>query len=284
MNDSEELSEIEIAQTVEPESESELTFQGKKIRTAKLRSGQGYVSVRSLCDAFGINFSGQRQRILRTSLFHEYSMMIRVFDGRARRPQLCMSAFVVPAFLLGVETGRIANEAARAALDAFQEEGMIVLAEHFGLSERGEIRFLRESVSRMVIQQEAFESQVVANVEKELAADRQAREEKIQQIRDAFSKMRDQIRTLEKAAGPRQRITPEQLGQLRHTVMVLGEMMIMSGENKKPWPAIYTGISLQFGFPRAEDITQEMFPEVLEFLDHQFNAFRELLLKQRPGG
>lgn len=63
--------------------------------------------------------------------------------------------------------------------------------------------------------------------------------------------------------------------------MVLGEMVIMSGENKKPWPAIYTGISLQFGFPRAEDITQEMFPEVIDFLDRQFNAFRELLLKQQ---
>ena len=59
------------------------------------------------------------------------------------------------------------------------------------------------------------------------------------------------------------RITPDQLGQLRQTVMVLGELMIRSGESKRPWPAIYTDITIQFGFARSEDITQEIFPQVL---------------------
>jgi hypothetical protein len=71
------------------------------------------------------------------------------------------------------------------------------------------------------------------------------------------------------------RISPEQLGQLRQTVMVLGELMIRSGESKRPWPAIYTDITIQFGFARSEDITQEAFPQVLAFLDRQVQALRE---------
>ena len=266
-----------------PEREGEMTFQGHRIKTATMLNGQGFVVLRSLCDAFGLDYTAQRRRAQRTAVFRDYSVLVYVTTPGGRQAQACLSAFAVPAFLMGVETSRVASDETRALLEAFQEEGMIVLAEHFGLSERGEIRFLRESVVRMTIQQEAFEEQVVKNVEKELAADRQTREEKIQQIREAFAHMRDQIRALEKVAGPRQRITPEQTGQIRHVVMVLGELMIMTGENKKPWPAIYTSITIQFGVAKTEDITQDQFPEVLEFLERQVQAFRELHLKQKAG-
>ncbi len=164
-------------------------------------------------------------------------------------------------------------------LEAFQEEGMIVLAEHFGLSERGEMRFLRESVVRMTLEQDAFEEMVVRNIEKELAADRQAREEKIQQIREAFLHLRDQIRVIEQVVGPRQRITPEQIGSLREMVMVLGELLIRAGESKRPWPAIYSDMTLQFGFSKVEDITQEAYPKVEQFLDRQVQAVRARILK-----
>ena len=271
---------------VEPESESEIPFRGQKIKAATMKNKQGYVSVRSMCEAFGLNNAGQQQRILRTKLFKDQMLMVKMSSpyaggkGTRRQAQMCLSAFVVPAFLMGVETNMVSDPETKAMLDAFQEEGMIVLAEHFGLSERGEIRFLRETITKMAIQQQEFEEQVVLNVEKELAADRQAREEKIQQIRDAFGKMREQIRTLEKTAGPKARITPEHMGQIRHTVMVLGELMIMCGEKTKPWAGIYTSITLQFGVSRTEDLPQEAMPEVLEFLDRQVYAFRTLYLKQ----
>jgi hypothetical protein len=277
----EEEAILESQRTLDPVSEQELKFQGKIIKTATMQNGQGFVVLRSLCDAFDLNYSGQRQRVQRTNIFREHSVLVRISTAGGRQAQPCLSAFAVPAFLMGVETSRVASDEARAMLEAFQEEGMIVLAEHFGLSERGEIRFLRESVVRMTIQQEAFEEQVVKNVEKELALDRVGREEKIQQIREAFGKMREQIRTLEKVAGPKLRVTPEQLGQIRQMVMVLGELMIMTGENKKPWPSIYTGIVIQFGFSKAEDITQEAFPEVMDFLERQVQAFRQLYLQQK---
>ena len=52
---------------------------------------------------------------------------------------------------------------------------------------------------------------VAKSIGKELSADQIAREEKLQQIR-----------ALEKTAGPKVRITSAQLGQVRQKVMVLG--------------------------------------------------------------
>lgn len=270
-NDQEVLAE---ARALTPASEGQLEFQGRTIQTATLPGGQGFVVLRSLCEAFGLNVSGQRQRLRRSNVFGAYSALIRVITPGGAQPQLCLSAFAVPAFLMGVETARVSSEEARALLDAFQEEGMIVLAEHFGISERGEIRFLRDSINRMTVAQEAFESQLVTNVEKELAVERQAREEKVAQIRSAFALLRDQIHVIERSAGPKLRISPEQIGQIKQTVMVLGELMIRAGHSVRPWPAIYTDITLQFGFARTEDITQERLPDVLAFLDRQVEAFR----------
>ena len=68
-----------------------------------------------------------------------------------------------------------------------------MLAEHFGISERGEMQFLRESLARMVAEQEPFEETLSKKVEAELADLRQSHEEKVQQIRDAFGNLRQQM-------------------------------------------------------------------------------------------
>lgn len=264
-----------------PEKESVVVFRGREIRTATMSSGQGFVSLRSLCDAFEINYRSQQRRVAQTELFKGNSAYIRLTSPGGSQPALCLYAFAVPAFLMGVDTARLASDEAREIITAFQQEGMIVLAEHFSLSERGELEFLRESLARMVIQQDRFEAQLtdsVKDVNQAVQSERQAREEKVQQIRDAFGQMRDELRVLKQVMGPQKRITPEQVGALREMVMVLGQFMIRAGESNRPWPAIYSDITLQFGFSKVEDITQEAYPRVETFLDQQIQAFRARIL------
>jgi hypothetical protein len=168
----------------------------------------------------------------------------------------------------------VQDSEARAFLQAFLDEVHIVLAEHFGISERGEIQFLRESVARMVAEQEDFAdsaSRSLKKVEAELVEIRRAHEEKVQQIRDAFGDLRHQVTRIETVAGPRQRLTPEQLGQLRQTVAALGELLQERGV-AKPYPGIYMDITRLTGVSRSEDIRQEDFARVIEFLDHQVQA------------
>jgi hypothetical protein len=255
-----------------PERERKLVFRGKDIATADLKDGKGYVSLRSLCDAFGLDSRAQRKRLLRQQgYFAPYTATILITTAGGAQPSLCLMASAVPLFLTGVELERLQDEEPRLLLLAFLDEAHTVLAEHFGITERGEIHFLRESIARMVAEQEVFEDNLSKKVEAELVEIRKAQDEKVQQIRAAFSNLRQQLTVLESTAGPKARLTPEQQGQLRQMVATLGTLLQENGV-AKPYPGIYMDITRLTGVSRSEDIRQEDFLIVVEFLEKQIKA------------
>ncbi len=265
-----------------PLQERSLNFRGKEIATANLKDGKGYVSVRSLCEAFGLDQRAQRKRLMRQQgYFEPYTAMILLTTPGGPQPTLCLMASAVPLFLTGVELERVQNEEARGLLKAFLDEAHTILAEHFGISERGELQFLRESIARMVAEQEQYEESLSKKVEAELAEIRQAHEEKVQQIRNAFSDLRQQVSQLQAIAGPKARLTPEQLGQLRQLVATLGGLLQEKGV-PKPYPGIYMDITRLTGVSRSEDIRQEDFQVVVEFLNHQIRSLVSATAERRP--
>src|SRR5512147_1517491 len=103
-----------------PVSERKLVFRGKEILTADLKDGKGYVSMRSLCDAFGLDQRAQRRRLLRQqSYFAPYTASILITTSGGPQPTLCLMASAVPLFLTGVELERVQDEDTRALLIAF---------------------------------------------------------------------------------------------------------------------------------------------------------------------
>lgn len=257
-----------------PTQERKILFRGKEIKTADLPDNQGYVSFYSLCDAFGLDRRAQKKRLERqNNYFRPYTALLLLSSPGGPQATLCLMAAAVPLFLTGVQVERVADPEARQMLQAFLDEAMEVLAEHFGISERGEMKFLREAVARMVAEQEAFDDRMEAlskKVEAELAEVRQAQEVKVQQIREAFSSLRGEIR---QTSGPKSRLTPEQLGQLRETVNTLGVLMQARGD-VNPYAGIYSAIFRMTGIARSEHIAQQDFERVLEFLDRQIAALR----------
>jgi hypothetical protein len=261
-----------LGSTFQPEEQRTLLFQGREIVTAELKDGQGYVSVNSLCDAFGLDRRGQRQRLMRQqNYFEAYTAMIQLQTPGGPQATLCLMASTVPLFLTGIQLERVKDNDARELLRTFLDEAHIVLAEHFGISERGEIRFLRETVARMAAEQAAFEDVLSKKVEAELTKLRQAHEDKITQIREAFAGLRQQVRSIEAVAGPQARLTPEQMGQLRQTVATLGSLLQEKGV-AKPYPGIYMDITRLTGVSRSEDIRQEDFEKVIDFLNTQVKS------------
>jgi hypothetical protein len=255
-----------------PERERKLLFRGQEIVTADLKDGRGYVSVRSLCEAFSLDPRPQRKRLMRQQgYFEPFTATIAITTPGGPQPTLCLAASAVPIFLTGVDLERLQDDEPRELLRTFLDEAHTVLAEHFGISERGEQRFMRESLARMVAEQELFEESLAKKVSAELAEIRQAQEEKVQQIRLAFSNLRQQVATLESVAGPKTRLNPEQLGQLRQLVATLGTLLQEKGV-AKPYPGIYMDITRLTGVSRSEDIRQEDFATVVEFLEKQVHA------------
>jgi len=261
-----------------PERQRKIIFRDKEIATADLKDGKGYVSVRSLCDSFGLDARAQRKRLMRQQgYFQPYTATIVMDTAGGPQPTLCLMASAVPIFLTGIELERVENPEARELLLAFLDESHIVLAEHFGISERGEMQFLRQSVARMVTEQEFFEENLSKKVDAELVEIRRAHDEKVKQIREAFAALRQQVTRLEQVAGPKVRLTPEQMGQLRQLVATLGTLMQENGV-PKPYPGIYMDITRLTGVSRSEDIRQEDFAEVVAFLERQV----ETLSRKRP--
>jgi hypothetical protein len=257
---------------IRPIRERVLIFRGKEIATADLKDGKGYVSVRSLCSAFGLDQRAQRKRLMRQqNYFETFTTTIVMTTPGGPQPTMCLMSMAVPMFLSGLELERVQDAEAREVLQAFMDEAMTVLAEHFGISERGELQFLRESVARMVAGQEMYEEQIAKKVEAELVEMRRAHDEKVQQIREAFADLRQQVTRLESLAGPKARLTPEQLGQLRQVTATLGALLQERGV-AKPYPGIYMDITRLTGVSRSEDIRQEDFPDVIAFLENQVSA------------
>jgi hypothetical protein len=258
-----------------PLKEQKIIFRGKEIATAELKDRRGYVSVRSFSEVFGLDQRAQRRRLKRKRGFFEpFTAMIAMTTPGGPQPSLCLDAFAFPAFLMGVDLSRIQDDEIRQVLEAFQLESTVILAEHFGISERGEMNFLRESINRMVVEQETFEESIEKKIDEELAAIRQAHQEKIQEIRVAFSNLRQQIQRIDTIAGPKKRLTPEQLGQLRIIVSTLGTLLQEKGVNK-PYPGIYMDITRLTGVSRSEDICQEDFPNIIEFLETQVRTLSQ---------
>ncbi len=255
-----------------PERERSLLFHQQQIATADLRDGKGYVSLRSLCLAFGLDQRAQRKRLMRQQgYFEPYTATILMTTPGGAQPTLCLMASAVPLFLTGVDLDRLQDEQTRALLLAFLDEAHTVLAEHFGISERGEQLFLRESVARMVAEQELFEETLSKKVEAELAEMRRAHEDKVNQIRAAFGELRQQVTRIESVAGPRARLTPEHLGQLRQIISTLATLLQEQGI-AKPYPGIYMDITRLTGVSKSEDIRLEDFQAVMDFLNRQIQA------------
>jgi len=69
----------------------------------------------------------------------------------------------------------------------------------------------------------------------------------------------------------RKKDNPEQLGQLRQLVATLGTLLQENGV-VKPYPGIYMDITRLTGVSRSEDIRQEDFASVVDFLNNQIET------------
>ena len=278
---------------LEPVSEDALVFRDVEIQTATLADGFGYASLNSLCDAFGLNRRAQRRRLLDTADYYDpYTATIVLTTPGGPQPTVCLRSDAIPLFLAGIQVNKVDDVEARELLLVFLGEAHIVLAEHFGLSERGEIQMHREAIARMIARQQALEEMLEKSLNKtseqfraelEQRADqiqheiREDQEETLDKVRAAYAGLRSRISTLEKISGPKERLTPEQLGQLKQTVNTLGTLKMELEGSIRPFPGIYADIFMIAGVSRSEHIPQGKFPEILAFLDRQIEALQKRL-------
>ncbi|KAA3643954.1 MAG: hypothetical protein DWQ07_17715 [Chloroflexi bacterium] len=256
-----------------PDDEGILEHGDLRFHTAEAPNGMGYVSLNSICDMFGLNRDAQRRRIGRQdSYYRPYTAFMELTTEGGKQTVYCVRADAVPIFLTGVSLERIKDSEGKERLRAFLEEAHNVLAEHFDLSERGELDFHREALARAVAMHEQMEGKIDDAVDEALIRMREEHAAKVEEIREAFSALRRTVRNMEKYVGPGERLTPEQLGQLKQTVDRLAALMQEKRGISRPYQGIYVDIFNRAGVSRTEHIRQEFLPDILIYLDDQINA------------
>jgi hypothetical protein len=263
----------------EPEAQDEIPFRGRQMVAAKLADGQGYVSLNSVANAFGITRQALFARLNRKNdWFSPYIARIRLQTAGGPQAMVCMNAVALPLFLAGTSLESVKDPEARSVLAAFLSEARDILAEHFGITERGEMDFMRVTMARLVAEREAEDRGLEGRakqsyVDEQIAQVRREHEEKIEQIRKAYSELRTQIR----AATPTpERLTPEQVGQVSNTVRALGYLLQERGVDN-PYPRVYATIWRMSGVGTTERIPQAKFEEIMTWMEKQIQ-----ILSQAP--
>lgn len=93
-------------------------------------SVDGEVVIASVCAAIGIDWEGQRQRLVRSLWATPCMIQAVAADGRVRE-QIALPWRQVPMWLATIDASRVRNPEARAVLVRFQREAMAALEAHF---------------------------------------------------------------------------------------------------------------------------------------------------------
>ncbi len=92
--------------------------------------GRVFVAVRPICEAIGLDWHSQRQRIHRTPSLAEGEVMITAPSGGGMQRTLCLPLDLIPGWLFGADVNRVKPEL-KERLIAYQRECHRVLFEHF---------------------------------------------------------------------------------------------------------------------------------------------------------
>lgn len=90
-----------------------------------------YVPIRPICDALGVDFSAQRQRLERDEIVAPTVVMITtVAEDNKEREMLCIPLMYVWGWLLSIDVSRVKEEAKEMVI-AYKKECHFVLYNHF---------------------------------------------------------------------------------------------------------------------------------------------------------
>ena len=112
-----------------PTEHYEVDFYGEEIVAVRLEDGRAFVPVRWICDAIGLDWSAQRQRIMRDDvLAGEVQRVVVITTRRGEQESLALPLKFLPGWLFGVSAGRVKKEI-KDRLITFRRECFDVLNE-----------------------------------------------------------------------------------------------------------------------------------------------------------
>lgn len=250
-------------------------FYGDEIVAIRAENGTVYVPVRPICDLLGIDWSGQRQRIMRDPVLSQVSMSVGVIttdiDLESRRPKtshmLALPLDYLSGFLFGMSANRV-KEDVRDRLIRYQMECYKVLSEAFF-----EGRLTPDTDFEVLLQTDSPAAQAYKTFQ---ALAKLARHQLILESRLDQHEVR--LEQLESTIGdPGRYITPDQASQISQAVKTVAlKLGMQSGRNE--YGAVYGELYRKFGITGYKQLPASKFQQAMNWL----NEWRESIEGSLP--
>ena len=270
----------EPAQVLIPIEERQVDFYGDSVTAALVQVSDEaviYVPIRPICNALGVSYNGQRERIRRDNILEEATQGVRISRtpsatggrGGGAQTTICLPVEMLPAWLFGISASavkpelqdkidRYRRECARVLWRAFQ--GDVLTATRTGQS-NDTIAALEQ------VRQIGIALQHMAEQQIELERRQGATEQRLDKAAVFAQELNRRLKVVERRTEPQQFVTVKQAGQISNQVKALAMYLTKRDNTKNHYAAIFGAIHTYFNVASIERLTRSQFDEVMAFLD-----------------
>lgn len=258
-----------------PLEERTVEFHEDTIRAAAVEvAGERciYVPVRPIVEYLGLDWSAQRQRIMRDEVLAEAVQGVVITttpsgSGGGGGPQemSCLPIEMLHGWLFGISASRVRPELREKVLryrrdcfrvlwEAFRSEALAG-ASSPAAAPLAQIRGLALAIAQMAEQQMVLEGRV------------DTVDTRLDRAAEAFGALQRRLGAVERRLTPAAYITDEQAQEIAARVKALAEYLTSKGPNKNHYQGIFAELYRRFGVSSYKLIRQEQYEAVLAFLE-----------------
>jgi hypothetical protein len=247
-----------------PVDQRQVDFYGDQIAAALADDGEVYIPLRPLCDFLGLDWSAQRQRLLRDPVLSDVAMSVVItttdMDPTSRRPRasamLALPLDYLNGWLFGVSAGRVKPEL-RERVIRYQRECYQVLARAFGerpqpsaaTSTLIQVREMGRAIMQLAEEQIEFERRLAST------------EGRLDKAATVVGDLAKRVSSLEQQVSPGNPVTEDQAMQISQAVKSVALAM-----PDKNFGAVYGELYRKFGVTSYKLLPARRFEEAMRFL------------------
>jgi hypothetical protein len=253
-----------MAQQMQVVEQKTIVFYGDELTTVKLEDGRTAVPAKQICDALGVNWDGQRQRITRDAVLSAESMtctVITTAQGGASqgRAMLCLPVKYVSGFLFGISTSRVKPEL-QDALVRYQRECYDVLSQAFASGR------LTSHAAIMEADSPSAQAYKIAMAIAEIARNQWVMEQRLDSAETRLSDLETVVEQLgTQLIAPSRVISNEQASQLSQAVRAVG-MVLSQRSGRNEYGGVYGELYRREGVTSYKLLPAKRFAPAMEWL------------------
>lgn len=252
----------------------EVRFYDDEILVVRADDGTVYVPVRPICERLGIDWSGQRQRIMRDAVLSKYFVGVTpTKSGRGNPNMKALPLEYLNGWLFGINASRV-NEDVRGQVIRYQEDCYKVLYEALGRN------LVTAAPDPRIDELLAGDDPTAIAYRQALAIVNMAREQiiikaRLESAESNLANHENRIQILEANHGDDSRyITNSQAVQIAQGVKQIA-MVLSRNSGQNAFGGVYGELHRRFEIPSYQQLPKAKFDEAMHFLRDWWQALTD---------